>query len=241
MDDRELEARIEAIALAMKDHAYAAAAELADEAERALARQPDPELYGRLCFHRLRAAFLLGQWERAWRALPPRFMFLVPPVDAAWMFAARAEVAARTDRVEELLAHAARCIGLRREMGDLPAMLDAARTACELLHEIERDDLSTHFLPIILGEARFHGHAKHTAYGYLTLVRNIIATGNPICIDVLLDGREWLSRCDDEHAQAALEFARTSPVVLERIAGRATARLRAVAPPAGEGWAPEAS
>lgn len=131
---------------------------------------------------------------------------------------------------DEGLAHAAKCIGIRREMGDLPAMLEAAQTACELLHEVDRDDLSTHFLPIILGEARFHGHAKYTAYGYVTLVRHIFATEDPICIDILLDGREWLARCDDECAQIALELARTSPLVLGRVATRATVKLRAVVP-----------
>jgi hypothetical protein len=241
MDDSELQARIEAIAHAMKNNALTAASELADETERALTSQPDPELYGWLCFYRFRAAFLLEEWERAWSALPPRFMFRVSPTNAAWMFSARAEVAARTGRVEELLAHASRCIGIRRETGDVEGMLEAAMTACELLHEIERDDLNTHFLPVILGEARFLGQARYTAYGYVTLVRNIIATGNPICIDVLLDGREWLARCDDECAEVALDFARTSKVVLERVASRATARLRAVAPPPAvtEGWAPD--
>ncbi len=240
MDDRELEARIEAIAHAMQTDAHATAAELADEAEAALTAQPTPTLYGKLCYLRFRAAYLLEAWERAWSALPPRFPFVVPPDDAAWLFAARAEVAARTGRVEELMAHAARSIGIRREMGDVTGMLEAAQTACELLHQIERDDLNTHFLPIILGEARFLGQTRYIAYGYVTLVRNIIATGNPICIDVLLDGRDWLARCEDECAEVALEFARTSPVVLARIAGRATTRLRAVAPPEHEHWAPEA-
>jgi hypothetical protein len=240
MDDSELQARIEAIAHAMKDNALAAAAELADEAEAALVQQPDPALYGWLCFYRFRAAFLLEQWERAWRTLPPRFTFVVSPTNAAWLFSAKAEVAARTGRVEELLAHAAKCIGIRREMGDLHGMLEAAQTACELLHQIERDDLTTHFLPIILGEARFLGQPKFTAYGYVTLVRNIIATGSPMCIDILLDGRDWLARCDDECAQIALEFARTSPVVLDRVASRATVRLPAVAPPlTSESWAPD--
>jgi hypothetical protein len=239
MDDSELEARIEAIAQVMKDSAYAAALELADEAEGALVRQPDPTQYGWLCFYRFRAAFLLEQWERAWRTLPPRFMFVVSPINAAWLFSAKAEVAARTGRVEELLALAARCIGIRREMGDIPGMLEAAQTACELLHDIGRNDLNTHFLPIILGEARFHGHAKYTAYGYVTLVRNIIATGSPICIDVLLDGKDWLARCEDECAQMALEFAHTSPAVLARVASRATVRQRAVVPPASESWAPD--
>ena len=241
MDQRELEARLEAIAHAMKTDALNAAAELADETERAITEQPDPKLYGWLCFYRFRAAFLLEEWARAWSALPPRFAFQVSPTNAAWLFSARAEVAARTGRVEELLAHAARCIGIRREIGDVTGMLEAARTGCELLHQIGRDDLSAHFLPIILGESRFLGQTAFTAYGYVVLVRNIIATGNPICIDVLLDGRDWLARCDDEHAQLALEFARTAPVVRERIASRATTRLRAVTPAvAGEGLAPSA-
>ena len=235
MDDRELDARLEAIAGAMKDNAFTAAAALADEAEAALTAPPDPARYGRLCALRFRAAYELEDWERAWRTLPPRFEYVVSPEDAAWLFSAKALVAARTGRLEELMAHAARGIGIRREMGDVPGMLEAARTACELLHEVGRDDLSTDFLPIILGEARFLGEAAYTAYGYLTLVRNIAATENPICIDVLLDGREWLARCDDPCAEAALEFARTSPIVLARVASRATARLRAVAPPpAGE-------
>lgn len=244
MDDSELEARIQAIAHAMKDNALAAAAVLADEAERALESQPDPALYGWLCFYRFRAAFLLEAWERAWAALPPRFEFIVSPTNAAWLFSAKAEVAARTGRVEELLAHAAKCIGIRREMGDTDGMLEAARTACELLHQIDRDDLSSHFLPIILGEARFLGQTAFTAYGYLALVRHIAATGSLICIDILLEGREWLARADDEHAQLALEFARTAPAVLDRIASRATARLRAVLPPSpttSEHWAPEAN
>ena len=241
MDDSDLEARIEAIAHAMQDDALAAAAELADETEGALTAEPDPTHYGRLCFLRFRAAFLLADWERAWSALPPRFPYVVSPQDAAWLFSAKAEVAARTGRVEELLAHAARCIGIRREMGDVDGMLEAAQAACELLHEIERDELSSHFLPIILGEARLLGRASYTAYGYVALVRNIIATGNPICIDVLLDGRDWLARCDEEGAQVALAFARSAPVVLARVAGRATVKLRAVAAPVSESWAPELS
>ncbi len=110
-------------------------------------------------------------------------------------------------------------------------MLEAARTACELLHQLERDDLTMPFLPIILGEARLLGRTEYAAYGYVTLVRHILATEDPVCIDVLLDSRDWLARCDDEHAQAALEFARTSPVVLARVASRVTVRMRAVAPP----------
>jgi hypothetical protein len=246
MDDRELEARIEVIAHAMRNDAYAAAAELVDETDREIVEQPDPELYGWLCFYRFRAAFLLEEWERAWSALPPRFAFLVSPTNAAWLFSARAEVAARTGRVEELLAHAAKCIGIRREMDDPDGMLMAAQTACELLHQIDRDDLNVHFLPIILGEARLGeaqllGKPAYTAYGYLALVRQIIATGNPICIDLLLDGRDWLARCDDELAPLVLELASTSPLVQARLASRATARLRAVPPPpSSERWAPEA-
>ena len=241
MDDRELEARIEVIAHAMQHDAYAAAADLVDETDREIMEQPDPELYGWLCFYRFRAAFLLEQWERAWSALPPRFAFLVSPTNAAWLFSARAEVAARTGRVEELLAHAAKCIGIRREMDDPDGMLQAAQTACELLHQIERDDLNVHFLPIILGEAQLLGKPAYTAYGYLTLVRQIMATGNPICIDLLLDGRDWLARCDDELAPLVLDFAGTSPLVQARIASRATARLRAVpSPSSSERWAPEA-
>ena len=126
-------------------------------------------------------------------------------------------------------------------MGDTTGMLEAAQTGCELLHVIDRDDLNGHFLPIILGEARLLGETKLAAYGYLALARNIRATGNPICIDVLLEGREWLARSDEQAAQEALAFARSAPVVLARIAGRATVKLRAVPVPVSESWAPELS
>ena len=80
----------------------------------------------------------------------------------------------------------------------------------------------------MIDEARFAGDLEHTAYGYVALVRNIITTGNPICIDTLLDAREFLSRIDDECATLALDFARTSQQVIEHLASRRTAKHRTI-------------
>ena len=127
-----------------------------------------------------------------------------------------------------VIEDAERSIAGRRQAGDIRGALEEARTACDLLHDLQRDDLNVKFLPMLLDEARFAGAVELTAYGYVALVRNILATGNPICIDVLLDGREWLARCDDEHARVALEFARSAPQVIEHLASRTTAKYRAV-------------
>jgi hypothetical protein len=146
----------------------------------------------------------------------------------AWIYTVKADVAIRMGHVDELLINCDRIIDVRRKLGHTVPMLVAAQNACEMLHQIGRDDLNTRFLPVLLDEARFAGHLGYTAYGYAALVRNIIATGSPLCIDVLLDAREWLLRCEDECAHLALEFAATSPIVRDRVASRVTAKQRVV-------------
>jgi hypothetical protein len=228
IDDSELENLLQSVVELMDAGRIEDARELADTTDDALAEQPNPELYGWLCFYRFKAAHALEAWEDAAKMFPPRFAFVVTPTNGAWIHSVRAEVAARMGSVDGVLENADRCISIRRQMGDTRATFLAARTACELLHQLGRDDLNTRFLPIVIDEARFAGELEHTAYGYVALVRNIIATGNPICIDTLLDAREFLARIDDECAALALDFVRTSPQVIEHLASRRTAKHRTI-------------
>jgi hypothetical protein len=228
MDDVELESLLASIVELVEAGQTEEARELADATDDAIRTQPDPALYGWLCFYRFKACYLLEAWQAAWNVLPPRFAFLVTPTNAAWMFSVKAELAARLGDVDAVVESAERCIAVRRQLGNARALFLAAQTACELLHQLGRDDLNTRFLSIVIDEARYQGELHHSAYGYVALVRNIIATNDPHFIDLLLDAREFLARCDDECAELALDFARTSSQVIERIAGRHTTKHRTI-------------
>ncbi len=184
---------IEAIVTLVRAEDWDAAWTLAETTEAALSTQPDPELYGWLYFHRVKIAHARKDWQPAWEALTPRFAAAVSDNNMAWVSSVGAEIAANLGRPDDVVSWGARAMLCRYEQGDARAMLVAARTACELLRSIERDDLNNLFVVALLESARHTGDDEMLAYGYAALMLQVIASPVPERIDVLIAGHAWLS------------------------------------------------
>ena len=222
MDREAIEERIGTLVSMIEAGSLDQASALADETDRAITSQPDPQLYGWLNFYRFKIAFLREDWEHAWSLVKPRFLMVLTATNGSWFSSVACEVAQKLGRADDVVEQALHCIALRRA-ADSDEVLIAAQTACELLRCLERDDLNTAFLPIVIDEAREAGENDIAVYGYQALIRNIIATGNGVRIDTLVDGRDWLASIDGELANLALEFIDVSPQVAERMRQHPTA------------------
>lgn len=115
----------------------------------------DPQDYGWIISYRFRAAFMAGDFEQALRVLqygPARYPADIPAGAMATLYSMGVEAATKLGRADIAVNLADRCLELRREYGSREEVLMAAKTAATLLTGIERRDLASKYLQILVDE-----------------------------------------------------------------------------------------
>jgi ankyrin repeat protein len=204
----------EAVAAANAED-WARAADLFAAIDAEIGDDPfDPQRYGWVHFYCFKAAYMNRDHEAAWALLTrPRRTAAMSSKNAAWMSSVGAELAARLGRPDDVVTQAERCLEIRGRLDEPGAAAMTAKTACALLESIGADHLNRRFATILIAAAE----VAVRAYGYRALARSVAANPNPLDIDELIAGRDWLAaHADARHAAEALAMIDGSEAVAAR-------------------------
>jgi len=140
----------------------------------------DADQLGWPVYYELRCHYELGNTDEGWKLLhsDPFRLSQPSPKNRAWMCSVAAELAARLERPEDVVAWGEECFWLRAQTGDDSSRRMCCDTVCTLLGRLDRADLNRGFAVELVRLGREHGAIQPALRGIGYLLDNLATQPN---------------------------------------------------------------
>jgi len=135
----------------------------------------DADRLGWAVYYELRCHYELGHTDQGWKLLhsDPYRLCQPGPKNHGWMCSVAAELAARLELPEQVVAWGEECFWLRSGTDDAPSRMMCCDTVCTLLERLNRADLNISFAAELVRLGREHRAMRPALRGIGYLLDNL--------------------------------------------------------------------